>query len=77
MKVGETKPAVPEPEGEPSPEQAAWRAQQKERARTGETTAKAPPRVLGEVPAYVPEGQGALPWHEISDFRITDSLVAR
>ncbi len=77
VKVGETKPAVPEPEGEPSPEQAAWRAQQKERARTGETTAKAPPRVRGEVPAYVPEGQGALPWHEISDSRITDSLVAR
>uniref|UniRef100_UPI00099D38FA RHS repeat-associated core domain-containing protein n=1 Tax=Streptomyces aureocirculatus TaxID=67275 RepID=UPI00099D38FA len=76
VKVGETKPVVPEPEGEPSPEQAAWRAQQKERARTGET-AKASPRIRGEVPAYVPEGQGAVPWHEVSDFRITDSLVAR
>ncbi len=26
---------------------------------------------------YVPEGQGAVPWHQMSDFRITDSLVAR
>ncbi|MGW0548099.1 RHS repeat-associated core domain-containing protein [Streptomyces altiplanensis] len=26
---------------------------------------------------YRPEGQGAVPWHQISDFRITDSLVAR
>ncbi|MCI3928099.1 hypothetical protein [Streptomyces sp. AN091965] len=26
---------------------------------------------------YVPEGQGAVPWHELSDFRVTDSLVAR
>ncbi|MFH8993193.1 hypothetical protein, partial [Streptomyces sp. NPDC017940] len=77
MKVGETRPVAPVAEAEPTREQAAWRAQQKERARTGETTAKAPPRVRGEVPAYVPEGQGALPWHEISDFRITDSLVAR
>ncbi|WP_308455443.1 RHS repeat-associated core domain-containing protein [Streptomyces sp. SM14] len=27
--------------------------------------------------AYVPRGQGAVPWHQISDVRITDSLVVR
>ncbi|MEU2908147.1 DUF6531 domain-containing protein, partial [Streptomyces globisporus] len=27
--------------------------------------------------SYVPEGQGSVPWHQISDFRVTDSLVAR
>ncbi len=27
--------------------------------------------------AYVPRGQGAIPWHQISDVRITDSLVVR
>ncbi|MVO86417.1 RHS repeat protein [Streptomyces sp. p1417] len=76
VKVGVTDPVAPVAEAEPTPEQAAWRAGQKERARTGETTAKAP-KSRADSRVHVPEGQGAVPWHEISDFRVTDSLVAR
>ncbi|MEJ8638475.1 MULTISPECIES: RHS repeat-associated core domain-containing protein [Streptomyces] len=76
VKVGSTKPVPGEAEAAPSKEEAAWRAAQKERARTGETpggTARSYAAPL----VYVPEGQGSVPWHQISDFRITDSLVAR
>ena len=76
VKVGSTKPVPGEAEAAPSKEEAAWRAAQKERARTGETpggTARSSAAPL----VYVPEGQGSVPWHQISDFRITDSLVAR
>ncbi|WP_433572896.1 RHS repeat-associated core domain-containing protein [Streptomyces sp. CA-251247] len=76
VKVGSTKPVPGEAEAAPSKEESAWRAAQKERARTGETpggTARSSAAPL----VYVPEGQGSVPWHQISDFRITDSLVAR
>ncbi|MFD3440191.1 RHS repeat-associated core domain-containing protein [Streptomyces sp. NPDC058685] len=76
VKVGSTKPVPGEAEAAPSKEEAAWRAAQKERARTGETpggTARSSAAPL----VHVPEGQGSVPWHQISDFRITDSLVAR
>lgn len=59
-----------------SAEVAAWRAAQKERAAT-DTRAGAAARSSAAVLTYVPEGQAAVPWHQISDFRITDSLVAR
>ncbi|WP_373314646.1 RHS repeat-associated core domain-containing protein [Streptomyces longispororuber] len=77
VKVGETRPVAPEAEAEPTPEEAAWRAQQAERARTGETPKAPRGAARAEVPAYVPEGQGAVPWHQLSDFRVTDALVAR
>ncbi|MER7487623.1 RHS repeat-associated core domain-containing protein [Streptomyces sp. NPDC126497] len=81
VKVGETKPVPGEAEAEPTKEQAAWRAEQKERARTGETPKPAASSRSAAADAattvYVPEDQGAVPWHQISDFRITDSLVAR
>ncbi|MET9935130.1 MULTISPECIES: RHS repeat-associated core domain-containing protein [unclassified Streptomyces] len=89
--VGTNKPVPNRAEKAPSPEEAAWRAAQKRRARTGEIPAPAAQnrsaRTAGQSPAseastasvltYVPSGQGAVPWHQISDFRITDSLVAR
>ncbi|MGA4838387.1 hypothetical protein [Streptomyces sp. G45] len=53
VKVGATKPVAPEAEARPTREQAAWRAHQTERARTGKTP-KAPPRARAETPAYVP-----------------------
>ncbi|RCG23908.1 RHS repeat protein [Streptomyces reniochalinae] len=76
VKVGSTKRAANEKEAAPSPEVAAWRAAQKERATS---PAKAAPSKAARAAAetVVPEGQGDVPWHEISDFRITDSLVAR
>ncbi|MCT7352983.1 DUF6531 domain-containing protein [Streptomyces sp. 15-116A] len=82
VKVGETEPVAGEVEAEPTKAQAAWRAEQKERARSGELPE--PPKGASGAPGadagaavFVPEDQGAVPWHDISDFRITDSLVAR
>ncbi|MFG2595267.1 RHS repeat-associated core domain-containing protein [Streptomyces sp. NPDC048462] len=76
VKVGSNTPVAAEAEAPVSAEVAAWRAAQKERAETG-TGAGAAARSSAAVLTYVPEGQGAVPWHQISDFRITDSLVAR
>ncbi len=48
--------------------------------RTGKTV---PPRSIpsappsGGIQRYVPRDQGDVPWHRISNFRITDSLVGR
>ncbi|MFF3711790.1 RHS repeat-associated core domain-containing protein [Streptomyces phaeochromogenes] len=74
VKVGTNRPREQVAEAEVSAERAEWRAAQKKRAtdpvaRSAGTAAAAP--------AYVPAGQGDVPWHEITDFRITDSLVAR
>ncbi|MEU9026234.1 RHS repeat-associated core domain-containing protein [Streptomyces sp. NPDC048383] len=79
VQVGRTVPVPNQAEAAPTPEEAAWRAAQEERARTGEEP-PAPQNRSATAMAplvYVPEGQGAVPWHQISDFRITDSLVAR
>ncbi|AZM56163.1 Wall-associated protein [Streptomyces sp. WAC 01529] len=71
VKVGSNKPVAPEAERAPSRKVAAWRAQQKKRTE-GDAA-----RSLQEIPAHVPEGQGDVPWHKISDFAITDALTAR
>ncbi|MGW7199040.1 RHS repeat-associated core domain-containing protein [Streptomyces chryseus] len=85
VKVGATKPPATQAEAEPSARIATWRAAQKERARSsqkarisksGDASVAARSAEAAEA-AYVPLGQGAVPWHQISDFRITDSLVAR
>ncbi|MFD3973927.1 RHS repeat-associated core domain-containing protein [Streptomyces cyaneofuscatus] len=81
VKVGSNKPEASAAEAAPSEEKAAWLEEEKDRAGTG--TPPAPARqgarssVAAEASAYVPEGQGSVPWHQISDFRVTDSLVAR
>ncbi|MGW3455573.1 RHS repeat-associated core domain-containing protein [Streptomyces albidoflavus] len=75
VKVGETKPVANRPETAPTGERADWRAEQKRRA-TGDDEAASARRTTATTD-FVPEGQGAVPYHQISDFRITDSLVAR
>ncbi|MGW6287304.1 RHS repeat-associated core domain-containing protein [Streptomyces sp. NPDC055107] len=81
VKVGSNKPAGNLAEATSTPEKTAWLEAEKGRAGTG--TPPAPPREAGRgaaaasLSAYVPEGQGSVPWHQISDFRVTDSLVAR
>ncbi|CAL9366170.1 hypothetical protein SUDANB151_00754 [Streptomyces sp. enrichment culture] len=75
VKIGKTK--APAPQSEKVSEQVArWRAAQE--ART-EATGGAQRRAVqaDALAAYVPTGQGAVPWHQISDVRVTDSLVAR
>ncbi|MBB6439638.1 RHS repeat-associated core domain-containing protein [Streptomyces candidus] len=80
VKVGATKPATPAPEAKLSPERAQWRMAQEQRATAtpGARRSVAAGAAVDEVAlaAYVPEGQGKVPWHQSSDFRITDSLVA-
>ncbi|NUV77949.1 RHS repeat-associated core domain-containing protein [Streptomyces fungicidicus] len=73
--MGETKPVANRPETAPTGERADWRAEQKRRATGGDEAASA--RRTTARTDFVPEGQGAVPYHQISDFRITDSLVAR
>ncbi|MEU6956168.1 RHS repeat-associated core domain-containing protein [Streptomyces sp. NPDC045714] len=81
VKVGSNKPAASEAEAAPSDEKAVWLEAEKGRAETGTPPAPAGKAGRGSTAAapsaYVPEGQGSVPWHQISDFRITDSLVAR
>ncbi|WP_242535348.1 RHS repeat-associated core domain-containing protein [Streptomyces albidoflavus] len=75
VKVGETKPVANRAETAPTGERADWRAEQKRRATGTDEPASA--RRAAAASDFVPEGQGAVPFHQISDFRITDSLVAR
>ncbi|PSM41187.1 Wall-associated protein [Streptomyces dioscori] len=81
VKVGETKPAEPVAEAPLSPEREAWRKAQKERATSptgkGARSGAAGDTARAAAAAYVPEGQGDVSWHQITDFRVTDSLVAR
>ncbi|GGU67829.1 hypothetical protein GCM10010274_65320 [Streptomyces lavendofoliae] len=79
---GTTKAPVSEAEAEPSPQLAAWRAAQKARAEAGRTAEAGPAMRSGSTAAaaettYVSEGQGQVPWHELSDTRLDDALVAR
>ncbi|MFF8278858.1 RHS repeat-associated core domain-containing protein [Streptomyces lateritius] len=78
MKVGSTTPLPGIAEAAPSKEEAAWRAAQRERLTSAPDGARAsaPSSTAGTL-VWVPQGQGSVPWHQISDFRITDSLVAR
>ncbi|MFF8828500.1 RHS repeat-associated core domain-containing protein [Streptomyces sp. NPDC015131] len=82
VKVGATKPVATRPEAAPSAAEAAWRTAQSERADgaakspTGERRSPSPRAGTGTL-VYVPRGQGEVPWHRMSEFRITDSLVAR
>ncbi|WP_456340825.1 RHS repeat-associated core domain-containing protein [Streptomyces solincola] len=85
VKVGTTRPVPNTAEAPASPAEAAWEAAQRDRARTPgaarksarQSAGKPAPRAASGTLVYVPEGQGAVPWHQMSSFRITDSLVAR
>ncbi|MFG2923223.1 RHS repeat-associated core domain-containing protein [Streptomyces sp. NPDC048305] len=77
VKVGANKPPGNEEQAAPSAAEAAWQDAQKERARTGGSASSPQARSSAGARSWVPRGQGAVPWHEISDIRVTDSLVAR
>ncbi|MGW1608955.1 RHS repeat-associated core domain-containing protein [Streptomyces sp. NPDC002285] len=74
VKVGTTEAPDSIRAKAPTAEAARWLAAQEERAHaaTGD-----PQRAGGALAAVVPKGQGQVPWHLISDVRVTDSLVAR
>ncbi|MFC8421992.1 hypothetical protein ACFUN7_14090 [Streptomyces sp. NPDC057236] len=81
--VGSTKPPASRAEAEPSAEVAAWRTAQEARAAGEDTTARTAGKgstaraAAAAETAYVPEGQGEVPWHRILDTRLNDALVAR
>ncbi|MEV7699924.1 RHS repeat-associated core domain-containing protein [Streptomyces sp. NPDC086779] len=77
VKVGSNKPVSNERRSAPSAAEAVWQAAQEERARTGNSVGSPAVRSSASTRSWVPRGQGAVPWHQISDVRITDSLVAR
>ncbi|RAJ76903.1 RHS repeat-associated protein [Streptomyces sp. PsTaAH-137] len=74
VKVGANEPAASRAERTPSADVAEWRAGQKKRAQGGD--AQAARSAAAATTAYVPEGQGKVPWHRFSDFAITDALSA-
>ncbi|MEV7192679.1 RHS repeat-associated core domain-containing protein [Streptomyces sp. NPDC093510] len=74
VKVGETRAPASAHQRAPSGDLARWRAAQKERAGTASGKRE---RAARAVAAVAPKGQGDVPWHQISDVRVTDSLVAR
>ncbi|WP_103508651.1 RHS repeat-associated core domain-containing protein [Streptomyces sp. SM13] len=77
VKVGTNRPPGNAEESAPSAAEAAWQTAQKERARAGDSGSSSAARASAGVRSWVPRGQGAVPWHQISDVRVTDSLVAR
>ncbi|WP_241266095.1 RHS repeat-associated core domain-containing protein [Streptomyces boncukensis] len=74
VKVGKTKAPASSKQAEPSKALAEWRAAQKKHAEGSEKVRRGLAPAPEEV---VPKGQGDVPWHQISDVRVTDSLVAR
>ncbi|MFF1447711.1 RHS repeat-associated core domain-containing protein [Streptomyces sp. NPDC058274] len=80
VKVGSNKPVPNEASRTPSDKVLMpWRQEQKLRV-DGTSSAKASSAPAGEdasVVSLIPEGQGDVPWHRISDFAITDALTAR
>ncbi|OQQ13671.1 Wall-associated protein [Streptomyces sp. M41(2017)] len=79
VKVGSTKPVATRPERQPSKGLAAWRKAQKEHATKPTRSGTAPLAAAQDagILSMVPEGQGDVPWHRITDFAITDALTAR
>ncbi|WP_221359922.1 RHS repeat-associated core domain-containing protein [Streptomyces beigongshangae] len=75
VRDGVTRPPRTVPSAAPGAGERAWRQREEKRLDGQEP---APPRSGGaRIGRYVPEGQGAVPWHQLSDFRVTDALVGR
>ncbi|WP_338018225.1 RHS repeat-associated core domain-containing protein [Streptomyces taklimakanensis] len=73
VQEGKNRPPTSVRSAKPTEEERAWAKAQETRRSDGpdaEDNEVAPLR-------WVPDGQGEVPWHEISDLRLTDSLVAR
>ncbi len=71
VKSGTNKPPKSVPEAKPSKKETAWVKHEKQRL-SGGAALSAP-----SIKLFVPYGQGDIPWHQISNVRLTDSLVAR
>ncbi|MEU9609870.1 RHS repeat-associated core domain-containing protein [Streptomyces sp. NPDC048057] len=78
VKVGKNK-APDSVRGATSAEVARWRTAQRDRAASARSAPvpEASQPTAKALAAVVPKGQGEVPWHQISDVRVTDSLVVR
>ncbi|WP_425578382.1 DUF6531 domain-containing protein, partial [Streptomyces albiaxialis] len=74
VKVGKTQAPGAKREAAPSKAVAEWRRAQEKRA---EAPVKKQEGLAAPEAEFVPSGQGAVPWQQISDVRVTDALVAR
>ncbi|MFF0026605.1 RHS repeat-associated core domain-containing protein [Streptomyces sp. NPDC005496] len=74
VRDGVTRPPRTVRSHAPSEAQQAYAQRESKRLRQGRRAA-APS--AARAAAYVPRGQGQVPWHRIADFRITDALVGR
>ncbi|MFC7305112.1 RHS repeat-associated core domain-containing protein [Streptomyces monticola] len=77
VKVGRTKAPASVREQEAAAAVARWRAVQEERSRGTKEPAQLSAKDRAALAAVVPKGQGQVPWHQISDVWVTDSLVVR
>ncbi|MET9800116.1 RHS repeat-associated core domain-containing protein [Streptomyces sp. NPDC006368] len=76
VREGRTRPPRALPSDTPSAVERAWWQRESQRLRDGRRPAARPP-AAARTAAFVPRGQGEVPWHRISDFRITDALAGR
>jgi hypothetical protein len=73
VQAGKNRLPKPVRSAQATEEKRAWAAaQEARRSGNGEAGGGGVTPLVG-----VPEGRGEVPWHEISDLRLTDSLVAR
>ncbi|MEU6059061.1 RHS repeat-associated core domain-containing protein [Streptomyces sp. NPDC047097] len=81
--AGTTTPPRSLPSAAPTAAEHAWRQRALERLRTGRALAAPGHKVRsGEgrnsgAAAFVPRGQGEVPWHQVFGFRMTDALTGR
>ncbi|MFJ3592900.1 RHS repeat-associated core domain-containing protein [Streptomyces sp. NPDC090231] len=69
FRIGTNKAPKSVPAARPTADEKAWAAHEEQRLAPGKDPAVAL--------AAVPEGQGDVPWHQISNSRLTDAMVAR
>ncbi|MFF2189911.1 RHS repeat-associated core domain-containing protein [Streptomyces sp. NPDC058155] len=77
VQTGPTKAPASQPAAEPSQERSAWHAAQEKARALPDRGASAVQAARSVMESEVPEGQGRMPWHQLSDTRLSDSLVAR
>ncbi|MQS09315.1 hypothetical protein FNX48_019670 [Streptomyces sp. IF17] len=65
------------PDSEPAADLRPAGEPQRSRTAAGAGDASPSASEQSEPMVWIPHGQGEIPWHEISDIRLTDSLVAR
>ncbi|GAA4798846.1 RHS repeat-associated core domain-containing protein [Streptomyces ziwulingensis] len=76
VRDGVTRPPRQMRSEAPSAAERAWWERESRRLREGRRPAAGASAAAREA-AFVPRGQGEVPWHRIANFRITDALVGR